>query len=51
MDTKVKASLVDILQCIEEIIMFLGERRIFTAYLSDITPHPAESNIHPDNYL
>lgn len=46
MDTKVKASLVDILQCIEEIFMFLGDRRDFTAYLSDIkTKKAVERNL------
>ena len=46
MDIRVKSWLVDILQCIDEIFVFLGDRRDFKAYLSDIkTKKAVERNL------
>ena len=46
MDIKIKSWLVDIHQCIEEIFLFLGERRDFKAYLADLkTKKAVERNL------
>ena len=46
MDIRIQASLLDIKLCIEEIYDFLGERRDFIAYKSDLkTKKAVERNI------
>jgi uncharacterized protein with HEPN domain len=46
MDIRINSWLVDILQCIEEIFIFLGEKRDFNAYLTDIkTKKAVERNL------
>ncbi len=46
MDIRIQASLLDIKLCIEEIYEFLGERRDFIAYKSDLkTKKAVERNI------
>ena len=46
MDIRINSWLVDILQCIEEIFVFLGEKRDFNAYLTDIkTKKAVERNL------
>ena len=46
MDIRIKTWLVDIQQCIEEIFVFLGDRRDFNAYLGDLkTKKAVERNL------
>jgi uncharacterized protein with HEPN domain len=46
MDIRINSWLVDILQCIEEIFIFLGEKRDFNVYLTDIkTKKAVERNL------
>lgn len=46
MDIRIQACLIDILQCIDEINLFLGERRDFKVYLSDLkTKKAVERNL------
>jgi len=46
MDSRIESFLTDILQCIEEIYFFLGERRDFKSYLSDLkTKKAVERNL------
>ena len=44
MDIRIKTWLVDIQQCIEEIFVFLGDRRDFNAYLGDLKTKKAVEN-------
>jgi uncharacterized protein with HEPN domain len=46
MNVRIKSSLLDIYQCIDEIFLFLGERRDFIAYQSDLkTKKAVERNL------
>lgn len=46
MDIRIQSWLIDILQCIDEIFLFLGERRDFKVYLTDIkTKKAVERNL------
>lgn len=46
MDNKIKVCLLDIIQCIEEIYIFLGENRDFNSYRKDIkTKKAIERNL------
>ena len=46
MDIRIESYLTDILQCIDEIYSFLGERRDFKSYLSDLkTKKAVERNL------
>jgi uncharacterized protein with HEPN domain len=46
MDIKIKAWLLDIQQCIEEIFLFIGNRRDFLAYKEDLkTKKAVERNL------
>ena len=46
MDIRIQSWLFDILQCIDEIFLFLGEKRDFKTYLADIkTKKAVERNL------
>jgi len=46
MNVRIKSSLLDIYQCIDEIFLFLGDRRDFIAYQNDLkTKKAVERNL------